>query len=68
LLPLSGRHHGSSIYQPREHFSEEGITSLAKTIEQLGVLEPIIIRQSMQKRGQYEIVAGERRFRADSID
>ncbi|OGT64030.1 MAG: hypothetical protein A3J38_07100 [Gammaproteobacteria bacterium RIFCSPHIGHO2_12_FULL_45_9] len=57
----------SSIYQPREHFSEEGIATLAKTIEQLGVLEPIIIRQSMQKRGQYEIVAGERRFRAAKL-
>lgn len=57
----------SSIYQPREHFSEEGIASLAKTIEQLGVLEPIIVRQSMQKQGQYEIVAGGRRFRAAKL-
>lgn len=54
----------TSAYQPREIFPEEGITSLATTIEQLGILEPLIVRQSMQKQGQYEIVAGERRFRA----
>lgn len=54
----------SSAYQPRDNFSEEGMASLAATIEQLGVLEPLIVRLSMQKQGHYEIVAGERRFRA----
>jgi len=54
----------SSAYQPRDEFSEEGLASLAATIEQLGVLEPLIVRLSMQKQGHYEIVAGERRFRA----
>jgi ParB family chromosome partitioning protein len=54
----------SSAYQPRDEFSEEGLASLAATIEQLGVLEPLIVRLSMQKQGHYEIVAGERRYRA----
>lgn len=54
----------SSTYQPREHFSDEGLASLAATIDQLGVLEPLIVRASMQKQGHFEIVAGERRFRA----
>jgi ParB family chromosome partitioning protein len=54
----------SSTYQPREKFSEEGLTSLAATIKQLGVLEPLIVRLSMQQKGHFEIVAGERRFRA----
>jgi ParB family chromosome partitioning protein len=58
--------HGST-YQPREHFSEEGLTSLAATISQLGILEPLIVRASMQKQGHYEIVAGERRFRAAKL-
>lgn len=57
----------SSAYQPREVFSEEGLASLAATIEQLGVLEPLIVRLSTQKQGQYEIVAGERRFRAAKL-
>jgi len=57
----------SSAYQPREYFSEEGLTSLSATIVQLGVLEPLIVRLSTQKQGQYEIVAGERRFRAAKL-
>jgi ParB family chromosome partitioning protein len=57
----------SGTYQPRDAFPEEGISSLAKTIEQLGVLEPLIIRQSKQKPGHYEIIAGERRFRAAKL-
>jgi ParB family chromosome partitioning protein len=57
----------SSAYQPRDNFSEEGLASLAATIEQLGVLEPLIVRLSMQKQGHYEIVAGERRFRAAKL-
>jgi len=57
----------SSAYQPRDDFSEEGLASLSATIEQLGVLEPLIVRLSTQKQGQYEIVAGERRFRAAKL-
>lgn len=57
----------SSAYQPREVFSEEGLASLAATIDQLGILEPLIVRLSTQKQGQYEIVAGERRYRAAKL-
>ena len=34
----------SGIYQPRDNFSEEALASLATTIAQLGVLEPLIVR------------------------
>ena len=34
----------SGTYQPRDTFSEEGLASLATTIEQLGILEPLIVR------------------------
>lgn len=54
----------SGIYQPRDIFSEEGLESLSKTIAQLGVLEPLIVRSSQSTANHYEIVAGERRFRA----
>lgn len=57
----------SSIYQPRDNFSEEGLKSLATTIAQLGVLEPLIVRSLVKKQGHYEIVAGERRFRAAKL-
>ena len=60
-------HLHSGAYQPRDTFSEAGLLSLTATIEQLGVLEPLIIRPSMQKSSHYEIVAGERRFRAAKL-
>lgn len=48
--------------QPRRHFSEEEISELASSIEESGVLQPIVVRPSTG--GMYEIVAGERRYRA----
>ena len=52
-------------YQPRKRFSEEELKELAISIEKNGVLQPIIVRQ--RKDGKYEIVAGERRWRAARI-
>jgi ParB family chromosome partitioning protein len=57
----------SGTYQPRDIFSEESLSSLAQTIEQLGVLEPLIVRISTSKPGHFEIIAGERRFRAAKL-
>lgn len=57
----------SGVYQPRDIFLEEALNSLAKTIEQLGVLEPLIVRRSPIHSDQYEIIAGERRFRAAKL-
>lgn len=57
----------SGTYQPRDVFSDESLASLAQTIAQLGVLEPLIVRLSMQHHGKFEIVAGERRFRAAKL-
>ncbi|MGN7385964.1 nucleoid occlusion protein [Sporosarcina sp. SAFN-015] len=48
-------------YQPRTIFSEEKIEELARTIHTHGVIQPIVIRKSDDG---YEIIAGERRFRA----
>ena len=47
--------------QPRRHFGEEAIAELADSIAQRGVLQPILVRDTGQG---YEIVAGERRWRA----
>src|SRR5688572_10840078 len=63
-IPIGMLHSGT--YQPRDSFSEEALQSLAKTIEQLGILEPLIVRAS-QHQNQFEIVAGERRFRAAKL-
>lgn len=51
-------------YQPRKVFSDEAIISLAKSIKELGLLQPITVRKVGE---HYEIVAGERRFRATKL-
>lgn len=53
-------------WQPREHFDEEALQELADSIATQGVVQPIVVRQKAQIDGQdrYEIVAGERRWRA----
>jgi len=51
-------------FQPRIHFDDLKIESLAKSIMTYGVLEPIIVRPLGEK---YEIIAGERRFKASKI-
>jgi len=48
-------------YQPRKIFTEEGIEELKQSIIQHGILQPIIVKKSIKG---YEIVVGERRFRA----
>lgn len=48
-------------YQPRKHFDEESLSTLADSIRELGVLQPILVRNT---ENGYELVAGERRWRA----
>ncbi|MGG0239606.1 ParB/RepB/Spo0J family partition protein [Bacillus rhizoplanae] len=48
-------------YQPRKYFHKEAIQELALSIKEHGILQPLIVRKSIKG---YEIVAGERRFRA----
>ncbi len=50
--------------QPRKHFDEESLTELAQSISAHGLLAPIIVRSDALKPGYYEIVTGERRWRA----
>ncbi|EOL50905.1 ParB/RepB/Spo0J family partition protein [Enterococcus caccae] len=52
-------------YQPRKTFDEASLQELANSIQQSGVFQPIIIRKSAVKG--YEIIAGERRFRASKL-
>lgn len=50
-------------YQPRRQFSEASISELAQTLDKEGLLQPIVVRETKDQEG-YEIIAGERRFRA----
>jgi ParB family chromosome partitioning protein len=51
-------------YQPRHHFNDETIAELAKSISQHGLIQPILVRPLNDGSDSYEIVAGERRWRA----
>ena len=53
--------------QPRKTFNEHELNELAESIKKQGVLNPIILRTVKNKPYMYEIVAGERRFRAAKI-
>lgn len=50
--------------QPRRHFDEESLTALASSIQTHGVLAPILVRQLPDAHDTYEIITGERRWRA----
>ena len=50
--------------QPRKDFNRESLESLADSISNLGVLQPIVVRENINFPGTYEIIAGERRWRA----
>jgi ParB family chromosome partitioning protein len=55
-----------SNYNPRKRFDETGLDELAESIKQQGVLQPITVRP-IANTGRYEIVFGERRYRATVI-
>ena len=50
-------------HQPRVHFDEESLVELAASIAEMGILQPILVRPS-DEEGQYQLIAGERRWRA----
>lgn len=49
-------------HQPRAHFEEESLAELAASIREIGVLQPLLVRQKAD--GRYQLIAGERRWRA----
>ena len=60
-------------YQPRKEFSEEGLRSLAESIRQYGVLQPLVVSRTDVEKSDgglesvYELIAGERRLRASKL-
>lgn len=59
-LPVERVH--PSPWQPRREFDEQGLAALADSIREQGLVQPVIVRQ--RPDGEYELVAGERRWRA----
>jgi len=60
-------------FQPRKEFSEEGLKSLADSIRQYGVLQPLVVSRTEVEKPEgglesiYELIAGERRLRASKL-
>lgn len=59
----------ASVYQPRSSFCEESLRELADSVRMFGLLEPLLVSQKKSDSGEklYEIICGERRFRAAKI-
>ncbi|MEZ8144167.1 chromosome partitioning protein ParB [Enterovibrio norvegicus FF-454] len=62
-LPLTALRPG--VYQPRQDMASEALEELAESIKAQGVIQPLVVRQVGNQ--QYEIIAGERRFRASKL-
>lgn len=57
----------SGTFQPRQHFDEAALQELAESIRERGILEPLLVRRVPGAKDSYEIIAGERRWRAAQI-
>lgn len=64
-IEVINRHNPRGRYSKEEAFTDEGLHSLAASIRERGVLQPVLLRLTTD--GRYELVAGERRFRAAQL-
>ena len=62
VVPIS--HIKPNAFQPRNHFDEESMSSLAASIREVGLLQPVLVREVEGEDESYELIAGERRWRA----
>jgi len=65
VLPVSKLQAGK--YQPRTRMDEGALAELADSIRSQGIMQPILVRPVDAVKGKYEIIAGERRFRAAQL-
>jgi len=65
LVPVDHIHPNPD--QPRRHFNQDVLEELAASIREKGVIQPLILRANPRQEGTYEIVAGERRWRASQL-
>lgn len=65
LIDLSLDHITPNRYQPRQNFDPASLDSLAASLKQHGLIQPITVRKT--QAGKYEIIAGERRWRAAKL-
>lgn len=64
LQEIPVEHLEGNPFQPRKHFPEDSLKDLEMSIRAQGVIQPITVRVHPEQKGQYQIIAGERRWRA----
>ncbi len=62
VVPIS--HIRPNSFQPRSHFDDESMAALAASIKAVGLLQPVLVREIHDENESYELIAGERRWRA----
>ena len=62
VVPIS--HIRPNVFQPLSHFDEESMAALASSIKAVGLLQPVLVRELHDEAETYELIAGERRWRA----
>lgn len=65
LVPIEKIHPNSD--QPRRYFDKSNLSDLAASLRARGIIQPLVVRPHPNKKGEFEIVAGERRWRASQI-
>lgn len=65
VLQINVKTISASPFQSRKQFNEEKLNDLAETIQQQGIIQPLLVRET--SKNNYELIAGERRLRAGKI-
>lgn len=76
LEPVSSRHRLQNIalkdivpskYQPRQHIDQQALQELAESLKSQGLIQPVVVRPSGDSGSKFELIAGERRWRAAGL-
>lgn len=75
MVPVAGAHFAElpiksitvNPRQPREHFDEQALEELAESIGIVGLLQPVVVRKAPSGEHDYELIMGERRWRASQM-
>lgn len=65
IIDLSIKNISTNPFQPRTHFNDEALKELSTSISELGIIQPVTVRKT--KKGEFELVSGERRYRASQM-
>ena len=65
IIDLPIKNISTNPFQPRTHFNDETLKELSTSISELGIIQPVTVRKT--KKGEFELVSGERRYRASQM-